>query len=206
MAAKKIKKTEDIVKILCDSVQNVLQLSTNTDIKYSPMTQKISNTSLRPDIGCFIQLDGGFSGLVVLNFPADSAIEIYRAYRLCMGQDEKKLAKSHTSEDVADTLGELMNQAIGGFRKNLKRELLVTVNQSQPKMLVINSELLISINAHIDRPQCRKVSFETGHHSPFYLEIAMEKTEFVELYEYEKEEEFDPEVVMITEKNRLKKH
>lgn len=203
--ASKAKKTEDILKVLCDSVENVLRRATNTEIKYSPMTQKISNTSLRPDIGCFIQLDGGFSGLVVMNFPSESAIEIYRAYRLAMGQDEKKLAKSHTSEDVADTLGELMNQAIGGFRKDLKREFLVTVNQSQPKMLVINSELVISINAHIDKPQCRKVSFETGHHSPFYLEMAMEKTEFIELYEYEKEEDFDPEVVLMTERKKLKK-
>ncbi len=204
MAAKKTKNTDDILKVLCDSVESVLKLSTNTEIKYSPMTQKISKTCLRPDIGCFIQLDGGFSGLVVLNFPSESAIEIYRAYRLSMGQDEKKLAKSHTAEDVADTLGELMNQAIAGFRKNLKREFLVTVYQSQPKMLVINSELVISINA-IDRPQCRKVSFQTEHNSPFYLEFAMEKTEFIELYEYEKEEEFDPEVVMLTEKNRLNK-
>jgi hypothetical protein len=34
------------------------------------MVQRISRTCLKPDIGCFVLFDGGFSGLVVKNFSA----------------------------------------------------------------------------------------------------------------------------------------
>ena len=120
MLSKKTKTTEDVLKILCNSVQNVLSIATNTKITYSPMIQKINKTCLKPDIGCFVMFEGGFSGLVVLNFPSESALEIYSKYMLNMGLSKSDLASSHTSDEVADTLGELMNQAIADFRNELK--------------------------------------------------------------------------------------
>lgn len=73
MAKTKIVTTDDILIMLCKSVTSVLSTATQNEINYSAMVQKINRTCLKPDIGCFVLFDGGFSGLVVINFTAAAA-------------------------------------------------------------------------------------------------------------------------------------
>ena len=202
MAARKVRKTtEDVLLILCESVKKILTIATKSDITYSPMIQKTIKTCLRPDIGCFVLFQGGFSGLVVMNFSSGAAVEVYRRYLMSMGLPEEELATYHTSDDVGNSLGELMNQIVGNFQAEVKRELRVSVNQNQPKMIVLNQELLVAVNAKIDSPQCRRASFETADHHPFYVELAMEKTEFILLFPFEKDEDVDPEKIIEEHRN-----
>lgn len=189
--SKKIKSTDDVLLILCEAVKNTLSTSIGRRIDYSPVVQRITKTCLKPDLGCFVLFDGGFSGLVVMNFTARAAMEVYTHYMLAMGMPQDELAKQHTADEVANTLGELMNQIIGKFQADLQHHLLVSVNQSQPKMLVLNKELVLSVNAKLDQPQSRKVTFLTEHHNPFYIEMSMEKTEFVELFDTERPQLLD---------------
>ena len=58
------------------------------------MVQRISKTCLKPDIGCFVLFDGGFSGLVIINFSAQAAMELYSNYLLNMGLSKSDLASS----------------------------------------------------------------------------------------------------------------
>jgi len=51
-------------------------------------------------------------------------------------------------------------------------------------MLVVNKELVLSINTNLDRPQSRRVVFSTENRNTFYLEMSMEKTEFTKLKGY----------------------
>ena len=74
--------TEDILIKLCNSVKNVLSAAAQTPIDYSPMIQRITKTSLKPDIGCFVVFDGAFSGLVVINFSAAAALEVYQSSKI----------------------------------------------------------------------------------------------------------------------------
>lgn len=76
--------TEDILMSLCNSVTKVLTVATQSQIHYSGMVQRINKTCLKPDIGCFVLFDGGFSGLVVINFSAQAAMEMYESYMLSM--------------------------------------------------------------------------------------------------------------------------
>ena len=69
--------TEDILRSLCNSVTKVLTIATQSQIHYSGMVQRITKTCLKPDIGCFVLFDGGFSGLVIVNFSAQAAMELY---------------------------------------------------------------------------------------------------------------------------------
>lgn len=201
MARPKIISTDAILSMLCDSVTKVMSTATNTKINYSPMVQKITRTCLRPDIGCFVLFDGGFSGLVIINFSADSAMEIYRAYMIHMGMPESELALRHTSEEVGNMLGELMNQIVGDFTGNVGSELLVSITQNQPKMLTINKEVMVSIDTNLDRPQSRRVAFKTAHNKMFYLEMAMDKTEFIQLHDFERAET-DPDLILAEESRR----
>ncbi len=194
--------TEDILIKLCNSVKNVLSTAAQTPIDYSPMIQRISKTSLKPDIGCFVLFDGAFSGLVVINFTADAALEVYQSYLMQMGIPKEELATQHTSDEVGNVMGELMNQILGDFTGKVSHELKTHITHSQPKMLTINKQVLLSIDTNLDRPQARRVSFYTGKNNIFYLELAIDRTEFIQLHEFEAEKELDPDAILAAEASR----
>ena len=185
--------TEDMLLSLCNSVTRVLSLTTQSQIRFSGMVQRITKTCLKPDIGCFVLFDGGFSGLVVLNFSAASAMEIYESYLLNMGMAEDGLATSHTSDEVANVMGELMNQIIGDFTGKVARELQTQITQNQPKMLVLNKQVMLSVDTHLDKPEARRVTFYTARNNIFYLELAIDRTEFIKLCDFDAQEANDPD-------------
>ncbi|MCP4956724.1 MAG: DUF3334 family protein [Photobacterium aquimaris] len=189
--------TDDILIKLCHSLADVLSRATDSQIKYSPMVQKINKTSLKPDIGCFVLFDGGFTGLVVTNFSAPAAMELYQNYMLRMGFTDSDLAIHHTADDVANILGELMNQVVGDFTGKIGRELNISITQNQPKMLALHKQIILSVDTNLDRPQVRRVSFTTSNNNIFYLELAMDKTEFIQLEAFEVDEQ-DPDTIFET--------
>lgn len=188
--------TEDMLLSLCNSVTRVLSMTTQSQLRFSGMIQRISKTCLKPDIGCFVLFDGGFSGLVVLNFSAASAMEIYESYMLHMGMDKDGLATSHTSDEVANVMGELMNQIIGDFTGKVARELQTQITQNQPKMLVLNKQVMLSVDTHLDKPEARRVTFYTARNNIFYLELAIDRTEFIKLCDFDAQESHDPDELM----------
>lgn len=196
MTTNTIVTSDDILLKLCHSVTHVLSSTSASHVSHAGMVQSITRTRLKPDLGCFSIFDGGFSGLVVINFSAPAAIEIYRRYMLNMGMPEEELAFSHTSDEVGNVMGELMNQILGDFINKVSKELQTSISQSQPKMLTINKELTISIDANLDDAVARRVSFKTENNHIFYLEFAMDKTEFIKLDEFEYDEEFDPDSLL----------
>jgi CheY-specific phosphatase CheX len=197
MASKKAEKriitTEDILLKLCHSVTSVLTEATHHEINYSSMAQRISKTCLRPDIGCFVLFDGAFSGLVVINFTAEAAMEVYSNYLLNMGMSEDELAKVYTSDEVGNVMGELMNQILGDFTKKVSQELQSSITQSQPKMLTLNRQVRISVDTDLVKPQSRRVSFYTEKNNIFYMELSMDYTEFIKLRDFDSPEEIDPD-------------
>jgi chemotaxis protein CheY-P-specific phosphatase CheC len=189
--ATKIVNSDDILLKLCGSVVDVLSLTTDSQVSHAAMVQSITRTCLKPDLGCFSIFDGGFSGLVVINFSSEAALEIYRGYMTHMGMPEEELAISHTSDEVSDIMGELMNQILGDFISKVSKKLQTSINQSQPKMLTINKQLMISVDTNLDDAVARRVSFRTQNNHIFYLEFAMDKTEFIQLNEFDEEDDFD---------------
>ncbi|MBS3798692.1 MULTISPECIES: DUF3334 family protein [unclassified Pseudoalteromonas] len=196
MSKSKVISTDDILATLCHSVTEVLSSASGNNISYSAMVQKISRTCMRPDIGCFVLFDGGFTGLVVTNFSAQAAMEIYGDYLRNMGMPENELAQSHLSDDVANVLGELMNQIVGDFTKKVREQLHTSISQNQPKMMAINKQVQISVDTALDRPQARRVTFTTQSQNIFYLELAMDKTEFIKMHDFDISEAVDPDEII----------
>ncbi len=188
--------TEDILMSLCNSVTEVLSVATQTQIRYSGMVQRISKTCLKPDIGCFVLFDGGFSGLVVINFSAQAAMELYQTYMLSMAMAKEDLATSHTADEVSNVMGELMNQIVGNFTGKVSRELQTHITQNQPKMLVLNKQVMLSVDANLDKPEARRVTFFTTSNNIFYLEMAIDRTEFIKLYDFDAQEVTDPDALI----------
>jgi chemotaxis protein CheY-P-specific phosphatase CheC len=185
--------TEDILRSLCNSVTKVLTAATHSQIRYSGMVQRITKTCLKPDIGCFVLFDGGFSGLVVINFSAASAMELYQSYMLSMSMAKDELASSHTSDEVSNVMGELMNQIVGDFTSTVARELQTHITQSQPKMLALHKQVMLSVDTNLDQPESRRVTFFTGSNNIFYLELAIDRTEFIKLNDFETQQAPDPD-------------
>ncbi|MFC3025404.1 DUF3334 family protein [Vibrio zhugei] len=198
--------TEDILLKLCQSVSTVLSSATNEKVSYSAMVQKITKTSLKPDFGCFVLFDGGFSGLVVINFTAKAALELYSSYMINMGIPEDELAVLHTSDEVGDVLGELMNQLVGDFTNKVRKELQTNITQNQPKMLCLNKQVNLSVDTNLDRPQARRVTFSTQKNNIFYLELAMDKTEFIQLEDFEIQQDESPDDILAATQETMAKN
>lgn len=185
--------TEDILRSLCNSVTHVLSIATQSQINYSGMVQRITKTCLKPDIGCFVLFDGGFSGLVVINFSSQAAMELYQSYMLHMGMDKESLATAYTSDEVSNVMGELMNQIVGDFTGKVARELQTHITQNQPKMLALNKQVMLSVDTNLDKPEARRVTFYTARNNIFYLELAIDRTEFIKLNDFDASEAPDPD-------------
>ncbi len=188
--------TEDLLTSLCNSVTRVLNVAMHSKIYYSAMVQRITKIGLKPEIGCFVLFDGGFTGLVVLNFSSEAAMEIYERYMVNMGMPKSELAGSHTSDEVSNILGELMNQIVGDFTGKVRRELQTNITQNQPKMLVLNKQVMLSVDTPLDRPEMRRVSFFTEKNNIFYLELAIDRTEFIKLHDFDPNEVVDPDTLL----------
>ncbi|MBQ4800698.1 DUF3334 family protein [Pseudoalteromonas sp. MMG006] len=199
MSKSKVISTDDILATLCHSVTGVLSSASGNEISYSAMVQKITRTCMRPDIGCFVLFDGGFTGLVVTNFTAQAAMEIYGDYMRNMGMPEEEIAHSHLSDDVSNVMGELMNQIVGDFTSKVREQLHTSITQNQPKMMAINKQVQISVDTTMDRPQARRVTFTTRNQNIFYLELAMDKTEFIKLHDFDIVEAIDPDDIIENE-------
>ncbi|QFI53976.1 DUF3334 family protein [Aeromonas simiae] len=194
--------TEDVLLGLCHSVTDVLSAATQSQVRFSGMVQRISKTCLKPDIGCFVLFDGGFSGLVVINFSAAAAMELYQDYMLSMGLSKEDLAISHTSDEVSNVMGELMNQIVGSFTNKVGRELQTHITQNQPKMLALNKQVMLSVDTNLDNPETRRVTFFTGRNNIFYLELAMDRTEFIKIHDSDVQEEVDPDELIAQAKGQ----
>ena len=194
--------TEDLLTTLCSSVTRVLNVASQSKISYSAMVQRITKVGLKPDIGCFVLFDGGFTGLVVLNFSAEAAMEIYERYMLSMGMPKSELASSFTSDEVANIMGELMNQIVGDFTGKIRRELQTNITQNQPKMLVLHKQITLSVDTPLDRPEMRRVSFFTEKNNIFYLELAIDRTEFIKLHDFDATDVPDPDALMEQEQGK----
>ncbi len=188
MDVQETKGTDDILFILCKSIQRVLQKATAQKITFFPLAQTINKTTMRPDIGCFTVFESEVSGVVLMNFSAEAALDIYKSYMMNMKMPEEELSKNHTSDDVGNVLGALVDQGMGHFQNDLREELYASVKFTPPKMMVVNQDITISVGHLHESPDHRRVSFETESHRPFFLELGVEKTAFSPFYSHEQVE------------------
>jgi CheY-specific phosphatase CheX len=172
-----IEAIDAVVGICCQAVKEVLEINTKKEIAFSRTIQKVPKVSLRPKIGCFVQIIGDYNGLVVMNFSGEAALTLYTSYMTAMGMPEDELAKDYTSVDVADSIGEMVNQIMGKLTKMVEDCYDLSTVCGQPKALALNSAIILTIDT--DYKENRRVSF-TVDKQKFYLELAMESTKFME--------------------------
>ncbi len=167
---------DEISKIFLKTGQKTLETLTKQDVVYAKTIQKTPKVSMKPDLTCFVQFNGDYNGLVVINFSEEAALEIYNSYMKAMGMPQEELASSISSPEVTDTIGELTNQMMGQVTKDIEEKYELNADFGQPKALTLNSSITLVIDS--DYGENRRLSFKIGNYS-FRIEIAMEHAEFI---------------------------
>jgi CheY-specific phosphatase CheX len=169
--------TVDIIaSLFAQAVQKTLEKSTKKNIKYSKTFIAVPKVCLKPEVGSFVQFSGDYNGLVIINFSAAAALNLYKSYMTTMGLPENELARESTSSEVVDTIGELTNQIMGRSMRNVESKYDLTSYFGQPKALSLNSAITLSPDLNFS--DNRRISFSVGT-DRFHLEVAIEKMEFV---------------------------
>lgn len=167
---------DEISKIFLKTAQRTLETSTQQKVTYSSTIQKTPKVSMKPDLTCFVQFNGDYNGLVVVNFSATAAFEIYKSYMNAMGMPEEELATTVASPEVSDAIGEITNQIMGQLTRDIEEKYDLNTSYGQPKALTLNSPVTLVIDS--DYGENRRLSFKIRNYN-FWIEIAMERTEFI---------------------------
>lgn len=171
-----LKTIDSMSGVLCDAVERVLTACTKKSITSSTTIQSIPKITMKPDIGCFVTLSGDYNGLLVMNFSGSAAMSIYKNYMMSMGLPEDELSSHFTSNEVTDSIGEIVNQIMGEFIRLIGETFLLTANCGQPKVLALNSAITLTIDS--DYRDNRRIAFSIEH-DRFQVELALEQTEFI---------------------------
>ena len=134
-----------------------------------------------------------------MNLTAGATLEIYRKSLIYMGLPEEELSCDYASDEVVNCIGEMINQVIGKARSMVEQEYGLTAENNQPKAITISTAITLSIATNLDKPRCRRLSFKTEDNNPFYVEMNMEQTEFIKLFEVERvsgDAQFDIDAMM----------
>lgn len=165
-----------ISKIFLEITKTTLETTTQQNIAFSPIIQKIPKVRMKPDLTCFVEFNGDYNGLIVINLSANAAVELYKKYMITMGMPEDELENNFASPEIADSIGEITNQIMGQVMKDVEDKYELSALFGQPKALALNSAITLVIDT--DYGENRRLSFKIGNYS-FRIEIAMEKTEFI---------------------------
>jgi len=169
---------DDIARIFCVATAEVLSMATGQEVTFSKTIQKVASVHLKPDIGSFVEFNGDYAGLLITNFSATAAMELYRQQMLHMGLPEEDLATHHVAEDVVDTIGELINQVVGKARQLIEQKYALSSYNSQPVAIALTESVKLTIaNFEDTEYELRRLSFKING-CPFQLELQMEKVEF----------------------------
>jgi CheY-specific phosphatase CheX len=189
MADRRRSTINEVAEFLSEAVKEVLETNTGSKIKIAPTLQKISNVALRPDIGCFVEFSGDYNGLLCMNFTKEASLELYIKAMKTLGLPEEEIAKSYLAEEVANFIGEMVNQIIGNFRRKIEKKYGLIGKNNQPKAIVISRTIIMYVDTFLQASQNRKISFRTEEGSQFYAELSLEQTEFIPLKSAEGEAE-----------------
>lgn len=193
MALARKKKTVDVVaEIFGRATSEVMSTATGVQVYFAHTIQQIPNIHLKPDIGCFVQFGGDYSGLMIINFSRNAAMEYYRQSMLGMGLPEEELAIDYASDEVVDSIGEVVNQIVGKARQQIQEQYGLSAYNNQPKAISILDSVTLTIDSlNLHRNQCRRLSFMIANKDSFHIELFIEQTEFILLSEVEQKQNAD---------------
>lgn len=167
--------TLDFVKIFSRSIRDLVQGSTGVKVAVSKTAMQISGIQITGDIGAFVAFKGDYSGILVLNFEGEAALEIVTGYLTTLGLGAEDIPTIFRSDDVRNNIGEITNQIIGKCRTQVQDILDLTARANIPAVVPITVPIGLSMVAKEGNElECIRVSFTTEKRNKFYMELALE--------------------------------
>lgn len=169
-------------KLFSKAAMETIKTATGLKIHESNTYQRIPNIKIAGDVGSFVSFKGDYNGILIMNFSGDSAIEIVTAYLKTMGMPAEDIPANHTSDDVRNNIGEIINQIVGKCRHSIQNRYDLAATASIPAVVPITTPIgLVLETTHGEEQECVRVSLSTPSSNRFYIELSMESAQLVEL-------------------------
>ncbi|MBF0279397.1 MAG: DUF3334 family protein [SAR324 cluster bacterium] len=171
-----------VAEIFKKSIQEVIARSCNLDVPAAKTAQIIPNVGISKEIGSFVSFDGDYSGLMVLNFEGEAALEIVTTSLKVMGMPAEDIPSHYLSDDVVNTIGELTNHIIGKARTTMQSTYDLTAHSNIPAVVPVTAPIgLVFKAATLDGNSCVRIVFRTPQNHHFHMEMTTEPSLFVPL-------------------------
>jgi len=171
-----------IAQIMGKTIQDILARSARMQVAMSKTAQMLQSLQMCEDISAFVSFYGSYNGILVMNFHRAAAVEIVANSFRTMGLPEAEIPKHHMSESVRSSLGELLNQIIGGARATIQSVFDLTAEANIPAVVPITTPIgLVFKSSTIEQMPCCRLSFLTDNKNRFHMDLTIEPTLFVPL-------------------------
>ncbi len=164
------------------AVQDVIKSFCHLEVVVGKNAQFLSTIQISEDIGAFVSFNGNYSGLMVMNFEGDAALEIVNSSMKAMGMPEDEIPTHFMADDVRSSIGELVNHIIGNARAKIQEEYDLSAHATIPAVLPIATPIGLFFKTSVSEGHsCVRLVFRTPGGHRFHLELTMESSRFVEL-------------------------
>ena len=139
----------------------------------APSFYVINTAQTRHRVSSLLDFTGGINGFVIINYPAAAAIDVVSTFMQGMGMPANDCPKT-VGEEVINTLGEVLNQVLGKFRKNIQGHFGLVAESGTPITMLVNTMLRLS---PVDSTQNLYVrgQLSTPSLKAFYIEFCIQK-------------------------------
>jgi CheY-specific phosphatase CheX len=172
----------DFARIFGDTICDIVRRSSGLTVQMSGTAQYVPGPRLSGDIASFVTFHGDYSGLLVLNFEGQSALEITQAILGRAGLTGGDLPQHFASENARGALGELTNQVVGHARQSIQKRWDLSADANIPVVVPLTG--LNGLELHAGgwgEEQCIRLGLRTPGQRRFHLELALEASSPVAL-------------------------
>jgi CheY-specific phosphatase CheX len=171
-----------ISNIFGKAVLEVIKKFCHLEVIVGKNAQFLSTIQISEDIGAFVSFNGNYSGLMVMNFEGNAALELVDSSMRAVGMPEDEIPSHYMADDVRSSIGELVNHIIGNARAKVQEEYDLSAKSTIPAVLPIATPIGLFFKSSISEGHaCVRLVFRTPENHRFHLELTMESSQIVEL-------------------------
>ncbi len=171
-----------ISSLFAKAALEVIEKFCKVEVTVGKNAQMLSTIQISEDIGAFASFHGNYSGLMVLNFEGEAALELVVSSMKNMGMPAEDIPTHYMADDVRSTIGELVNNIIGNARVMIQKKYDFSAVATIPAVLPIANPIgLFFKSSATDSNECIRLVFTTASGHRFHLELTMESSQFIEL-------------------------
>ncbi len=172
----------DVSNLFAKAVQEVTKNFCQLDITVSKNAQFLSTIQISEDLGAFVSFNGNYSGLMVMNFEGEAALELVNSSLKAMGMPDEEIPSHYMADDVRSSIGELVNHIIGNVRAKIQEEYDLSANATIPAVLPVSIPIGLFFKSTISEGHaCVRLVFRTPGNFRFHLELSMESSLIIRL-------------------------